>query len=202
VIWVVYLCWSAFLVVWLGGYLYNLIRAPRAVRARGDLGSGGWLERVVVAVVVIVALSRRELGLGALLLTTADSALLSGVGAAVLLVATAFTLWARVSLGTMWSSTPTIKAGHELRTDGPYAITRHPIYTGMLLMFLGTTLLTGSPVALVGSIVFVAYVAVKIRTEEELLLETFGDEYRRFQHTVPAVIPFWVRRSSRGATPH
>ncbi len=193
---VAYLCWGAFIVVWLGGYLYNLARAPRSVRARGGIGIGGWVGRVLIALVVILLVSQRGPALGVLSLEVTAAPAVSAIGAAVLIAATAFTLWARFSLGTMWSSTPTIKAGHELHMDGPYAITRHPIYTGMLGMFLGTTLLTGSALVLAGFAVFTVYVAMKIQAEEQLLTETFGDEYRRFQRAVPAVIPFWIRRPS------
>jgi protein-S-isoprenylcysteine O-methyltransferase Ste14 len=65
------------------------------------------------------------------------------VGMVVLVASLAFTLWSRRVLGLMWSSAPKLKSGHELHTDGPYAITRHPIYTGMLGMFLGRRWLTG-----------------------------------------------------------
>lgn len=196
---IAYVCWGAFVVVWLGGYLYNVARAPRSVTASGGIGLGGWLGRVLIALAVILVVSRRGLGvglgLGLLSIEATSGPAMGAIGAAILIAATPFTLWARLSLGTMWSSTPTIKAGHELRTGGPYAITRHPIYTGMLAMVLGTTLLAGSVLVLAGSAVFVAYVAIKIQTEERLLTETFGDEYRRFQRTTPAVVPFWVRRS-------
>ena len=60
------------------------------------------------------------------------SAWVTFLGVAVLLASTAFTLWARVALGTMWSMDAAVKEGHKLQTNGPYGITRHPIYTGML----------------------------------------------------------------------
>ena len=44
----------------------------------------------------------------------------------------------------MWSAAPAVKEGHQLRTSGPYAITRHPIYTGLLGMLLGTLLAAGA----------------------------------------------------------
>ena len=67
-----------------------------------------------------------------------------------LVVSTGFTIWARVRLGRMWSALAEQAQGtnHELRTDGPYAITRHPIYTGLLGMILGTVLLNGLGVTL------------------------------------------------------
>jgi len=59
------------------------------------------------------------------------------VGLAILAVSTAFTIWARPALRTMWSFDPVVKQAHLLRTRGPYAVTRHPIYTGLLGMLLG-----------------------------------------------------------------
>ena len=65
------------------------------------------------------------------------------LGLAILICSTAFALWARVALGTMWSPSPSVKVQHQLRTDDPYGVARHPIYTGLLGMLLGTALLVG-----------------------------------------------------------
>jgi len=54
----------------------------------------------------------------------------TSIGLVILLGSTVFTLWARFALGTMWTLDAVVKEGHALRTDGPYGITRHPIYTG------------------------------------------------------------------------
>ena len=51
-----------------------------------------------------------------------------------------FAVWAREHLGSNWSRSVTIKQGHELITTGPYAVVRHPIYTGILAGFLGTAI--------------------------------------------------------------
>src|SRR5260221_8388257 len=52
-------------------------------------------------------------------------------------------IWARVTLGGNWSSRVTLKEGHELIQRGPYRLIRHPIYSGLLLMVLGTAILVG-----------------------------------------------------------
>src|SRR5216684_2743132 len=90
---------------------------------------------------------------------------------------TALTLWARFSLGTMWSAAPKVKDDHQLRTHGPYAVTRHPIYTGMLGMLLGATLLGGIGQWIVLFPVGLILFEVKIRLEEHLMLATFPEEY-------------------------
>lgn len=64
-------------------------------------------------------------------------------GLAFLMVTTASTIWARLVLGIMWSGAPAVKQQHQLRTGGPYRIGRHPIYTGILGMLLGSMLVAG-----------------------------------------------------------
>ena len=60
------------------------------------------------------------------------------VTACVVLAGAAFTVWARVTLGRNWSAEVTFKHDHELIESGPYALARHPIYTGLIVMALGT----------------------------------------------------------------
>jgi protein-S-isoprenylcysteine O-methyltransferase Ste14 len=108
--------------------------------------------------------------------------------------ATAFTIWARVILGRMWSSVAQLRRDHELRTDGPYAITRHPIYTGMLGMLIGTALLSGGGRWIVVIPAAVAYVVAKIRAEEGLLSALFPGDYERYRNAVPMLIPRPGRR--------
>src|SRR5438045_495316 len=59
------------------------------------------------------------------------------VGVGVLIAGLAFSVWARVHLGRNWSGTVTVKQDHELVRDGPYRYVRHPIYTGLLIAFIG-----------------------------------------------------------------
>ena len=79
----------------------------------------------------------------------------------VVAVGLAFSVWARVALGRNWSAEVTFKEGHELVASGPYGLVRHPIYTGLLLMGLGTAINYGR---VVGFAVFVA-VCVACRVE-------------------------------------
>ena len=111
------------------------------------------------------------------------------LGLAVLAASTAFTLWARFSLGTMWSVAPMVKGDHRLRIHGPYAVTRHPIYTGLLGMLLGATLLSGIGQWIVLFPVGLILFEVKIRMEEHLMLATFPEEYPRYRPQVPQLVP-------------
>ncbi|MFZ0010312.1 MAG: isoprenylcysteine carboxylmethyltransferase family protein [Halobacteriota archaeon] len=109
------------------------------------------------------------------------------IGVILLVAATLFTLWSRLVLGTMWSSAAAVKSDHQLRTDGPYRVTRHPIYTGTLGMLAGTTLVfVGAwPVLLICLVTFL----LKISNEEQLMAEQFGEQYAAYKNQVPQLVP-------------
>ena len=90
----------------------------------------------------------------------------------------------------------TIKVDHELRTAGPYGLTRHPIYTGLLGMLLGTGLLAGGGRWIVSFPVVLALLMVKVHIEERLMLIEFPDQYRQYRTQVPKLIP--ILRPIRG----
>lgn len=92
----------------------------------------------------VVAGVRGPWRVSAVAILTAVAALWVRVlGLAVLVASTVLTLWARFSLGTMWSVAPRVQGDQRLRTHGPYAVPRHPIYTGVLGMLVGATLVSG-----------------------------------------------------------
>jgi protein-S-isoprenylcysteine O-methyltransferase Ste14 len=106
-----------------------------------------------------------------------------------LLAATALTIWARLALGVMWSAAPTVKQEHKLRTGGPYAVTRHPIYTGLLGMMLGSLLLAGAGRWIVAFPVYLVLLEFKMRVEERLMLAEFPGDYPGYQRRVPQLVP-------------
>lgn len=99
-------------------------------------------------------------------------------------------LWARQSLGNNWSARIVFKIDHQLVTRGPYAVVRHPIYSGLLLMVAGTAIAAGSPVSLLGMLLVMLGAWVKLRYEETLMLRAFGESYRAYQGRVKGLIPF------------
>jgi len=91
--------------------------------------------------------------------------------------------------GLLWGGAVTLKAEHALVRSGPYALTRHPIYTGLLLAMTGTALARNSVAAIVGLGLFAVGVVLKVRQEEGLLTEHFGAAYRAYRAEVPALVP-------------
>lgn len=112
------------------------------------------------------------------------------IGAAAAVAATALTLWARWSLGAMWAGRPLVQEGHELRTGGAYRVVRHPIYTGIVGLVLGGMLVTGFGAMIAVAAFSLAFVAWRVWREERMMVATFGDQYREYRRTVPALVPF------------
>ncbi len=102
-----------------------------------------------------------------------------------------FTVWARVHLGGNWSGIVTVKHDHELIVSGPYAIVRHPIYTGLLVAFIGSAMARGELRGVLA--VLIAWWALwrKLRLEERWMAERFGQQYEAYCRRVPALVPFW-----------
>lgn len=111
-------------------------------------------------------------------------------GLAAVALGLAFSVAARHRLGGNWSAQVTLKEGHELVRSGPYALVRHPIYTGMLLALIGTAIAIGRWRALAGFALLSAGLIYKIRVEEKFMREQFGEAYVRYSVEVPALIPF------------
>jgi protein-S-isoprenylcysteine O-methyltransferase Ste14 len=112
------------------------------------------------------------------------------VGAGTTAAGLGFTVWARTTLGRNWSGIVTLKEGHELITSGPYALVRHPIYTGLLVAFLGSAMAHGEWRAALALAIAWAALWRKLKLEERWMLERFGDQYVAYQRRVPALIPF------------
>lgn len=99
-------------------------------------------------------------------------------------------LWARVTIGSNWSGSVVLKENHELITRGPYAYVRHPIYTGLLMMVLGTVLYFGQVAGLLWLAIGCVAFFVKVRSEEQLMTRTFPDQYPEYRKRVKAIVPF------------
>ena len=101
----------------------------------------------------------------------------------------AWTWWARIHLGKLWSGDVTLKPSHRIVRTGPYGFTRHPIYTGLLLALVGTAIADFSIGGFIGAGLVVMGLVIKIGQEERLLISHFGTAYEDFRREVPALVP-------------
>jgi protein-S-isoprenylcysteine O-methyltransferase Ste14 len=102
----------------------------------------------------------------------------------------AFSAWARIHLGALWSGTITRKADHRVVDTGPYAIVRHPIYTGILLAVYATAAAKGTVLGLVGALLITIGIWMKARLEERWLRDELGaDAYDTYSRRVSMLVP-------------
>ncbi len=187
-------CWSVYAAVWLITANRGKSRAP-ARRQRSWYGTG------LIPIVITSAAVRLAVPAADWQSVTFYAPWARFPGLAILLAATALTLWARFALGLMWTSGPAVLEGHQLRTSGPYALTRHPIYTGMLGMVLGTVLVAGGGPWIVVFPVTLIVIEFKIGIEERYMTAEFPKEYPRYRTRVPRLIPGLRLVPHRGIVP-
>jgi len=116
-----------------------------------------------------------------------------GVGAVAALLALlglVMALWGRIALGRNWNIHPGLKENHEFIERGPYACVRHPMYSGLCLMLLGTVIWFGNGAGFIFFLACFLGTWWKLRAEEKLLTKQFGEGYLQYKARVKALIPF------------
>jgi protein-S-isoprenylcysteine O-methyltransferase Ste14 len=169
-------------VLWVLFWIYWLVSAAGAKegsRTRRTRPPG-----LLIAVLVLVLL--RVFRAGSL---AVDDPILQALGAVLFLTGLGLAVWARVYLGRNWGMPMTQKDEPELVTQGPYRFVRHPIYSGILLAMLGTSLATNL-YWLIALIVLGVYFTYSARVEERLMAASFPDAYPTYTAKTKMLIPF------------
>jgi len=123
-------------------------------------------------------------------MSSLNEKLLAGLDAAFTIASVWFCFAAARALGKQWALMARVIKGHELISQGPYAVVRNPIYLAMLGMLMATGLVVSRWQAIVcAAVVFAAGTAIRIRSEENLLRETFGATFEEYARRVPAFLP-------------
>jgi protein-S-isoprenylcysteine O-methyltransferase Ste14 len=168
--------------LWLVFWIYWLATALGAKQSTG--GRRARLCGLTVAVPVFIIL--RVLGGGSLAIRSPEVA---GVGAACLVAGLGLAVWARLHLGRNWGMPMSQKADPELVTSGPYRLIRHPIYSGLLLAMVGTTLVRNL-IGLAFVVAAGAFFLYSARVEERNLAATFPSAYPAYRSATKMLIPF------------
>lgn len=174
-------CWMIFILVWVIAAL-NVKRATE--RWSPAVGFGYFLTSALTYLLLV----RTEILGGAHFVSRGPWA--SAIAVAVAFLGVLITVWARITLGRNWSGSVTHKEDHELVSGGPYRFVRHPIYTGLLLMMVGTALVRGTADAFLAVVIFIAIHIWKLRMEEELMTRHFPDSYPAYRARTKALVPF------------
>ena len=128
----------------------------------------------------------------------APGGLMGGLGVALSVAGLLLMLAAFLALRGVIQIAPEPKAGGHLVTSGVYSMLRHPIYTAILLVVIGLFLRKPTLLVAAAGILVIAFLLVKVRLEERLLLERYPD-YAAYMSRSWGVIPGLGRGSSGGA---
>jgi protein-S-isoprenylcysteine O-methyltransferase Ste14 len=111
--------------------------------------------------------------------------------AALTLAGILFAWWARIHLGRLWSGTITRKEDHRVVDSGPYALVRHPIYTGLIVALFATAAAQATVTSFLGAGLIAFGLWLKARMEERFLSAELGaDAYGAYRRRVPMLVPF------------
>lgn len=175
-------CWIA----WVGYWVLMAFTTKRTVERAGLFG-----YRLVAGVLVVaLILAGRGLDVSAQTRLWHTSLALGIVSDCIVLGGVAFSVWARIALGRNWSAEVTFKQDHELIESGPYALVRHPIYTGLIAMALGTAINYGRVAGFGVLVALCAGLWWKARQEERIMSSHFPGAYGEYKTRVRAIIPF------------
>ncbi len=177
--------------VWILFLLYWQIKAAHAKSTQRLEPAASRILRALVFLIAIVLLSTTRIPLPLLYLQLWPAGLGPfWLGAAVTIAGLLFAVWAREHLGSNWSRSVTIKQDHELITTGPYAMVRHPIYTGILTGFLGMAIAICQVRGFIVFVLIFLALWMKLRMEEQWMRSQFGETYAAYTHQTAALVPY------------
>jgi protein-S-isoprenylcysteine O-methyltransferase Ste14 len=197
---------SAFIVIVTFVYLtfvtlvewFAALRKGQAVTLLPERKGGVWPLWMQMAVIVAgIGLSIPLfyfLWIPIFVLSVSPAPALAVVGLIIYVGGTAFTLWARRTLGKNWGVSTSLQVKlrdhHNLVQNGPYAIVRHPMYFGVWVFMFGLLLLYPMWVMLILTVSMLASLYMRARREEVALAERFGNTWVEYKKQTKFIIPF------------
>ena len=182
---------SFFPVVWIAFFVYWQIKAANTKTTQRLEPAASRILRAFIFLIAIVLLVTTRIPLPWLYLELWPVGLWPfWLGAAVNIAGLLFAVWARGYLGSNWSRSVTIKQDHELITTGPYAVVRHPIYTGILTGFIGMAIAISQVRGFIVFMLFFLAFWMKLRMEEKWMRSQFGEAYATYVRQTAALVPY------------
>lgn len=173
----------------IAGYLaLALAVRRRSLRARGpslrrEGGVAAWLPYFIPVPYVVIALRPGPE------LAAPDP--VRWIGLALVVIGALFSAWAALTLGDHFDMEVEVHAGHEVVRRGPYALVRHPVYSGLAVHLLGACLATGNLLLLAGTVsLAIPALYVRASIEERLLRTQLGPAYDAYARDVGMLVPF------------
>jgi protein-S-isoprenylcysteine O-methyltransferase Ste14 len=169
--------WIAFWIYWLAAFV--------GVKAGQNRSTRFVAVRVAVILIILLLIRTRALK-GS---SPTNNPWLQGIGLVLFVSGLALAIWARRHLGRNWGTPMSQKVDPELVTTGPYRSVRHPIYSGIILAMIGTTI-SVSVFWLVAVLVLGGYFVYSAVVEERFMAGLFPDSYPDYKRSTKMLIPF------------
>jgi len=161
------------------------LKTPRAFTA-GEVRENLTL-RLIVAVSGLIFLSSMA---EYLFVRPGLNWVLFGLGWACVITSFAVRRRAIAALGRFWSLQVEIRTEHEFVRNGPFRFMRHPAYFSMVLELVALALICNARFTLLlVPLLFLPVLLKRLRIEEMALTDKFGDAYREYQRSTPALFP-------------
>ena len=183
---IITLCWLIFLGYWLINWRAVKPTKETAWQAPGFRWTLLWIIVLIIVISRFVFLKNTEHVLN----TSVHAYALQPLGILITMLGLIIAIVARKTLADNWSSDVVLKKDHELITKGIYHYVRHPIYTGMTLMGIGSVIVLQTIIVALFFIVMVVFLVFKMKKEETLMLKHFPKEYPAYRKKTKALIPF------------
>lgn len=175
--------WSAWFVSWIAAALFSARAQKREPSSRAVVHRAA----IVAGALLLTPSAARRLAAAPLWDVGRDGAYAL---AALTLAGLLFTWWARIHLGRLWSGSISRKQHHRVVDSGPYALVRHPIYTGLIFALFASAAAQATATALAGAALVACGLFVKARAEERFLAAELGaDAYGAYRRRVPMLLP-------------
>lgn len=155
-------------------------------------GQAELLSATLFALAMVCAIAGPVLDLTGALepLAFFDSELVQAAGGGIFAGGLVTTVWSQFAMGDSWRIGVDQEERTTLVTEGPFSAIRNPIFTGMLLAFLGIALMLPNPVQLASFALLLAGLEVHVRRiEEPYLLRVHGDRYRGYAARAGRFLP-------------
>ncbi len=179
-------CWMVFLLYWFISSFF----------VKESMTKKKWPLRIAAAVIIaFIIIISKNIGTGSVRYfftqTFIPSSLTMGIiGPVLTVLGLCGAIWARTVLGRNWSGYVTYKKDHELVTSGPYKLVRHPIYSSLTLMFIGTFLVFPTFWALFLFLFDIGMFIWRTKKEEAIMLRLFGKKYEDYMKRTKRLVPF------------
>lgn len=177
------ICWIIFILYWIISSFF----VKKTVVKRGPK----WiLWRIIIVIIVIIFIRLNNLNNDSLLYIFQSTYRFELLGSIITIFGLFFAIWARINLGKNWSGYVTYKENQELIMSGSYKLVRHPIYTSIILMIIGTILYYGSIFALIMLIISSIMFIIRSYKEEKIMIKLFGKKYQDYMRKSKRFLPF------------